>query len=220
MERGPRPSAALLGRRRECAVFDELIASVEGGLSAALLLHGEPGIGKSAMLEYAREKADGFRVAALAGVESEAELAFGGLHQLCRPFLEHVSRLPPPQCEALETAFGLRNGSPPDRFLVGIATLGLLADVAAERPLLCLVDDAQWLDRISAQTLAFVGRRLSAERVLLLAAMRDPVAGHPLEVLPNEQLTGLDDHDARALLSRRSPGRVDQRIRERVLAEA
>ncbi|MFI2708343.1 AAA family ATPase, partial [Nocardioides sp. CER28] len=220
MERSPRPSAALLGRRRECAALDELITSVEGGLSASLLIHGEAGIGKTALLHYVRQKAETFRVARLAGIEAEAELAFGGLHQLCRPFLAHLPGLPPPQREALETAFGLRTGTPPDRFLVGLATLGLLADVAAERPLLCQVDDAQWLDQVSAQTLAFVGRRLSAERVLLLAAMRDPVAGHPFQVLPQEQLTGLDDHDARTLLARSAPGRVDERVRERVLAEA
>ncbi|SFC76338.1 regulatory protein, luxR family [Nocardioides terrae] len=220
MKQRPRPSAALLGRRRECAALDELIQSVEGGLSASLLLHGEAGIGKSALLEYAAQRATGFRVARVAGIESEADLAFGGVHQLCGSFLDHLTELPAPQRDALETAFALRSGSAPDRFLVGLATLSLLADVAAERPLLCLVDDAQWLDRISAQTLAFVGRRLSAEGVLLLTALRDDAPEHPLRALPQLEVSGLADHDARALLTRSAPGRVDPRIRERVLAEA
>jgi DNA-binding CsgD family transcriptional regulator/tetratricopeptide (TPR) repeat protein len=220
MERTSEEPGRLLGRRRECAAFDDCITGVAGGRSASLVVHGEPGIGKTALLEYARNRAIGCRTMRVAGVEGEAELAFGGLHQLCAPFFDHFEHLPGPQRAALETAFGLSAGSPPDRFLVGLAVLSLLADVAEEQPLVCLVDDAQWLDQISAQTLAFVARRLLAERVALLFAMREPVGGHPLQDLPRLQVDGLGDHDARTLLALASPGRIDHRVRDRILAEA
>jgi DNA-binding CsgD family transcriptional regulator len=193
---------------------------VKGGRSASLVLRGEAGIGKTALLEYARDRATRCRVARVAGVEAEVELAFGGLHQLCAPFLDRFDHLPYPQRVVLETAFGLSAGSPPDRFLVGLAVLSLLTDVAEDQPLVCLVDDAQWLDQISAQTLAFVARRLLAERVVLLFAMRDPVRGHPLQSLPQLEVEGLGDHDARALLAAVTPGRFDDRVRDRILAEA
>ena len=209
----------LLGRRRECAVLDGLVAEVKGGRSAAIVLVGEPGIGKSTLLSYAHDHAPGCRVVRVVGVEGEAELAFGGLHQLCAPFRDHFNNLPAPQRLALETAFGLSAGAPPDRFLVGLAVLGLLADVAEAKPLVCLVDDAQWLDQISAQTLAFVARRLLAERVLLLFAMR-PAKDHPLRGLPQLEVEGLADHDARALLSSITPVRFDDRVQDRILAEA
>jgi DNA-binding CsgD family transcriptional regulator len=196
-----------------------LVADVKGGLSLSVVLCGEAGIGKSSLLSYARDNAPGCRVVRAVGIEAEAELAFGGLHQLCAPFRKQFDRLPDPQRLALETAFGLSVGKPPDRFLVGLAVLSLLANVADERPLVCLVDDAQWLDQISTQTLAFVARRLLAERVLLLFAMR-PTGGHPLQRLPHLEVEGLPDHDARILLSAVAPGRFDDRVCDRILAEA
>ncbi|WP_028636871.1 ATP-binding protein [Nocardioides sp. URHA0032] len=220
MERASGGPGALLGRRRECAALDDLVTGVKGGASAAVVLHGDAGIGKSALLDHVRDTADGCRVARASGVEAEVELAFGGLHQLCAPFLDRFDRLPGPQRMALETAFGLSAGTPPDRFLVGLAVLTVLAGVAEEQPLVCLVDDAQWLDQVSAQTLAFVARRLHAERVLLVFAMRDPVRGHPLDGLPRLEVRGLDDRAARALLSTVAPSRFDRRVRDRILAEA
>ncbi len=152
------------------------------------------------------------QVVRVAGIEAEAELAFGGLNRLCeRPSGNISSRLPVPQRSALETAFGLSAGTPADRFLVGLAVLSLLAEAAARQPVVCLIDDAQWLDRISAQTLSFVGRRLLAERVVLLAAVREPVVGDALADLPALRIEGLGDHDARTLLARGCPGRVDDR---------
>lgn len=146
----------LRGRRSECKTLDELLDGLRAGESRALVMSGEPGVGKTALLEYARERASAFRVARAAGVQSEMELPFAGLHQLCAHMLDRLERLPDPQRDALRTAFGLSAGEPPDRFLVGLAVLSLLSQVAADRPLLCLVDDAQWLDRASAQALAFV----------------------------------------------------------------
>src|SRR5881392_2196114 len=173
MMRRSRSAERLLGRRNERKVLDDLLTGVRGGRSAALLVHGEAGIGKTALLEYVLRNATGCQVGRATGVESEMQLAFGGLHQLCAPFLEHADRLPAPQREALGTVFGLNAGPPPDRFLVGLAVLSLLAEAAEDRPLVCLVDDAQWLDQVSAQILVFVARRLLAERVGLVFAMRD-----------------------------------------------
>ncbi|MFV8050124.1 AAA family ATPase [Mycobacterium sp. 48b] len=220
MERMNVERGRLLGRRRECAALDDLITGVVGGRSASLVLRGEAGIGKTALLDYVRNHAMGCRVTRIAGVEAEAELAFGGLHQLCAPFQDHFGHLPVPQRAALETAFGLSPGVPPDRFLVGLAVLSLLADVAEQQPLMCLVDDAQWLDRISAQTLSFVARRLLAERVVILFAVRDSARGDALHEVPRLHIEGLDDHDARTLLALASPGRVDDRVLNRILAEA
>src|SRR5919107_5137787 len=162
----PRPG--LLGRQAECDELDGLLAGVRGGQSRVLVIRGEAGVGKTALLEYLTGQAQGCRTARAAGVESEMELPFAGLHGMCAPLLGHLSRLPGPQADALSTAFGLSAGPPPDRFLVGLAVLSLLADTAEEQPLVCIVDDAQWLDRGSAQTLAFVARRLLAERVGLV----------------------------------------------------
>ena len=144
------------------------------GRSAVLVLRGEPGIGKSALLEYAAERAEGRRVLRATGVEWEMELPFAGLHQLCAGLLDGLGRLPAPQRDALATAFGLDSGAQPDRFLVGLAALSLLSSEAEEHPLICVVDDVQWLDRSSAQVLAFVARRLAAESVVLLFAEREP----------------------------------------------
>ncbi len=169
----------LWGRRQQCRALDGLLAEVRAGRSRVLVIRGEPGIGKTALLGYAAETAQDFRVARAEGIESEMELPFAALQQLCGRMLSRVDRLPSPQREALGVAFGLSSGSAPDRFLVGLAVLGLLSEVAAGQPLLCLVDDAQWLDRASAQALAFVARRLDAESVALLFGTRNPAAPAP-----------------------------------------
>ena len=176
---GRRPSGQrglageLRDRRRERDALDRLLDAVRAGDGRALVVRGEPGVGKTALLDYLAEQASGCRVARAAGVESEMELAYAGLHQLCAPMLDRLERLPGPQREALGTAFGLSSGPAPDRFLVGLASLSLLADVAEEHPLVCLVEDEQWLDHASAQVLAFVARRLVAESVGLVFAARD-----------------------------------------------
>jgi DNA-binding CsgD family transcriptional regulator len=214
------PHRGLLGRRREMTVLDDLLAGVEGGRSASMVLHGEAGIGKSALLAYTRSAAKGWTVVRASGAEAEAELAFSGLHQVCTPLLDGLDRLAEPQRLALQVAFGLTAGSPPDRFLVGLAVLSLLANAAEQRPVACLVDDAQWLDDISAQTLAFVARRLLAERVLLLFAVRGQVDRHPLRGLPQLAVEGLQDDDARALMATVTARTFDPRVRDRILAEA
>ncbi|WP_161332406.1 ATP-binding protein, partial [Streptomyces sp. SID5789] len=210
----------LRGRRREYEVLDGLLSEVEAGRSAVLVLRGDAGIGKSALLDHLAARVTAHRVARGAGAESEMELPFAGLHQLCAPFLGHAGSLPPPQAAALATAFGMSAGPPPDRFLVGLAVLGLLTDVAARQPLFCLVDDAQWLDRVSAQTLAFVARRMLAEPLALVFATREQRGRDELAGLPELTLHGLDDTDARALLDTSAEGPMDERIRDRVLAEA
>src|ERR687894_321057 len=214
------PSSGLLGRRGEREVLDRLLAGVLAGRSHALVVHGEAGVGKTALLDYLAGAATGCRVARASGVESEMELAFAGLHGLCAPMLARLSRLPHPQREALGTAFGVSAGAPPDRFLVGLAVLSLLADVAEERPLICIVDDAQWLDQVSAQTLSFVARRLLAERVGLVFARRESGDEQVLAGLPELVVDGLEGPDARVLLDSTLPGPLDGRVRERILAEA
>jgi DNA-binding CsgD family transcriptional regulator len=207
----------LRGRRAEQAVLDRLLAEVRGGQSRVLVLRGEAGVGKTALLDYLHGQASGFRVARVAGVESEMELAFAGLHQLCTPMLGGLAGLPGPQRDALSTVLGLSTGQAPDRLLVGLAVLGLLSEVAGERPLLCVVDDAQWLDRASAQALGFVARRLAAEPVGLVSAAYDP--GGELAGLPELPVAGLPDGEARALLDSVTPGRLDERVRDRIIAE-
>jgi DNA-binding CsgD family transcriptional regulator/tetratricopeptide (TPR) repeat protein len=208
----------LLGRDSECNALERLLDGVREGRSGALVIRGEPGVGKTALLSYLAERASGCRVARAAGVQSEMELAFAGVHQLCAPMLGRLDVLPGPQREALGTAFGLGRGDAPDRFLVGLAVLSLLSEVAEERPLVCLVDDAQWLDRASAQALAFVARRLLAESVALVFAAR---AGEERELtgLPELIVEGLAEGDARALLGAALPGPLDDRVRERIVAE-
>ncbi len=210
----------LVGRSEECRVLDDLVAGVRRGRSASLVVRGDAGIGKTALLEYVGRSASDCAIAQATGIESELELAFGGLHQLCSPFLGHLDRLPSPQRDALQTAFGLTSGTPPDRFLVGLAVLSLLADVADERPLVCVVDDAQWLDRVSSQCLAFVARRLQAEKVGVVFALRDGVDDHALAGLRELEVTGLSHNDARALLDLVTPAGLDERIAARILAEA
>src|SRR3954463_9220537 len=167
------PSSGLLNRDSEREELERLVAGVRAGQSRVLVLRGEAGVGKSALLRHLSAVAEGCRIVRAAGVESEMELAFAGLHALCAHMLGRLEHLPSPQRDALTTAFGLSAGPPPDRFLVALAVLSLLADTAEEKPLVCIVDDAQWLDRVSAQTLAFVGRRLLAERVGLVFASRE-----------------------------------------------
>src|SRR5689334_19319998 len=163
----------LRGRRSECAALDALLDRARAGRSGALVVQGEAGIGKTALLDYAMASASDMRVLGAVGVESEMELAFAALHQLCAPVLDRLEHLPVPQRDALLTTFGLRAGPVPDRFLVGLAVLSLLSDVADESPLVCVVDDAQWLDRASAQCVAFVARRLLAESLVVLFAARE-----------------------------------------------
>jgi hypothetical protein len=209
----------LLGRAQERRVLDTLLDNVRGGQSAVLVLRGEAGVGKSALLQHCARQAAGFRVGRVSGVEAEMELPFAGVHQLCAPFLDRVETLPKPQRDALGVALGLRDGTTPDRFLTALAVLGLLCAVADERPLLCLVDDAQWLDEASGQVLAFVARRLLADAVALVFAVRDPAAAPQLDGLPSLPLAGLGDAQARALLARVIPGRLDDRVRDRLIAE-
>ena len=210
-------SPSLRGRGVECARLDDVIGAVRAGESRMLVLRGEAGVGKTALLDYAAESAADMRLLRAAGVESEMELAFASLHQLCAPLLEAVERLPPPQRNALEIAFGLSEGTAPDRFLVGLALLTLLSEAAEERPLLCVVDDAEWLDEVSARTLAFVARRLLAEPVGFLLAAR--VAPPDLRGLPELEVHGLRNGDARALLRSAVPFRLDDRVRDRIVAE-
>jgi DNA-binding CsgD family transcriptional regulator len=216
---GPGSQTQLLGRRSECAALEELATSVRAGASRALVLRGEAGAGKSALLEYLVERSSGFSIARAAGVEYEMELAFGGLHQLCAPFVERLERLPGPQRDALGTSFGLRDGDAPDRFLVGLAVLSLLSDVAEERPLICVLDDAQWLDAASAQALAFVARRLGAESVGLVFAVRESNGERHFPGLPELLVGGLDDRDARELLAAVVAGPLDERVRDRIVEE-
>ena len=209
----------LVGREKELAGLGQLLAAVWAGESAALVVRGEAGIGKTALLEYAADLADGACVVRAAGVESEIELAFAALHQLCLPLLDGLESLPLPQREALGTAFGLSSGPPPARFLVGLAVLSLLSNAAEAQPLVCLVDDAQWLDRSSAQVLSFVARRLQAESVVVLFAERDQSEPGDLAGLPELRLHGLSDSDARELLAATNTGPLDQQVRDRIIAE-
>jgi DNA-binding CsgD family transcriptional regulator len=211
------PAEVLHGRRGERAALGRLLAGVRDGRSGVLVVCGEPGIGKTALLESVIRSASGFRVVRSVGVESEMELAFAALQQLCAPLLDRLDRLPVPQRNALGVAFGLRAGDAPDRFLVGLAVLSLLAEVAEERPVLCVVDDAQWLDRASAQALVFVARRLLAESVALVFVTREP--GDELEGLPKLPLDGLGSGDARALLASALRVPLDEQVRDRVVAE-
>jgi DNA-binding CsgD family transcriptional regulator len=215
----PHPAPELRGRHSECASLDRLLEDVRGGQSRVLVLRGDAGVGKTALLDYLAVSASGCRIARAAGVESEMELAFAGLHLLCAPMLPHLAQLPGPQRDALGTAFGLTAAAAADRFLVGLAVLSLLSRIAEERPLVCLVDDAQWLDRASAQVLAFVARRLLAEPMALVFAVRAPGEEVELGNLPVMVIGGLNAGDARALLESVVPGRLDERVRDRIVAE-
>ena len=211
------PSANLQGRRSERDELDGLTDAVRGGESRALIVRGEPGVGKTALLDYLVGQASDCLVVRAAGVQSEMELAFAGLHQLLAPMLDRLERLPAPQRDALRTAFGASPGPAPDRFFVGLAVLSLLSEVAEEQPLICVVDDEQWLDRASAQVLAFVARRLEAESVGLVLAARAP--SDELAGLPELLVEGLGDDDARALLESALAGPLDARVRDQIVTE-
>jgi DNA-binding CsgD family transcriptional regulator/tetratricopeptide (TPR) repeat protein len=207
----------LIDRHAECGVLDGLLEAIRAGESRALVVSGEAGVGKTALLEYLSEQASDCRLARAAGVQSEMELPFAGLHQLCAPMLDNLARLPLPQREALRTAFGMSAGSAPDRFLVGLAVLSLLSDTAEQQPLVCVVDDEQWIDRTSAQVLGFVARRLMAESLALIFAARVPSS--ELVGLPKLAVEGLAESDARALLDAALTGPLDSRVVDRIVAE-
>ena len=212
--------AVLFDRVSEKVALDGLLGAVRDGLSGVIVLRGEAGVGKSALLEYLVASAGDMDVVRAVGIEFEMELGFAALHQLLVPFLGRLERLPAPQRDALGAAFGLVAGTPPDLFLVGLASLTLLADAASERPVLCVVDDAQWVDRASAGVLGFVGRRLFADRVGMVFAVRDEF-GRPaaLEGLTEVRVEGLPEEAAQELLASVAPGRLDRRIGERIVSE-
>jgi DNA-binding CsgD family transcriptional regulator len=212
--------AGLLDRVGERDELDRLVVAVRAGQSRVLVLRGEAGIGKTLLLDHLSGSSEGCRIVRAGGVESEMELAYAGLQSLCAPMLGGLEHLPTPQREALSTAFGLSAGPAPDRFLVGLAVLSLLADAAEERPVMCIVDDAQWLDRVSSQTLAFVARRLLAEQIGLVFALREFGDVRELEGLPELVVEGLPAEDARRLLNTAIPGPLDERVRDRILGEA
>ena len=207
----------LLDRLPECAALSALLDAARAGRSGVLVMSGEPGVGKTALLDWAVGSAGGLRMVRVAGVESEMELAFAVLQQLCAPMLDQLAALPDPQRAALGVAFGLATGAAPDRFLVGLATLSLLSEAAERQPLLCVVDDAQWLDRASAQALGFVARRLLAEPVALMFASRE--GGGEFRGLPELLVGGLGEGDARELLGSVVGGPLDERVRDRIVAE-
>ncbi len=208
---------SLLGRADECALLDGLIGDIRRGESRSLVLRGDAGVGKTALLTYLVESASDVTVDRAVGVESDMELAFAGLHQLCGPMLDLLPRLPAPQRQALEIVFGRSSGAAPDRFLVGLAVLSLFSEAADGRPLLCVIDDAQWLDQASALTLAFVSRRLLAEPVGLVFAAREP--GKELQHVSELEVGGLRTGDARALLASAALFGLDERVRDRIVAE-
>ena len=214
-ERAP----TLLGRQRESTVLTRLVEDARAGRGRSLVVRGEPGVGKSALLDYAAQHATGCRVLRAAGVQAEMELAFAGLHQLSAPLLDRLERLPGPQREALSVALAITPGTVPDRFFVGLAALSLFADAAEERPLVCLVDDAQWLDRASAQVLGFVARRLTSEPVALIFAVRGPAVENEFAGIAKLRVEGLGRADARTLLALAIPGVLDARVRDRIVAE-
>src|SRR5215468_8431971 len=216
----PRPPPKLLGRRSECEELDRLLADAVAGRSRVTVLRGEAGAGKTALLGYLSGQLAGWQVARAAGVESEMELAYAGLHQLCGPMLEYLGRLPVPQRDALATVFGRSAGTAPDRFLVGLATLTLVAEVAEQQPLACIVDDAQWLDHASVQVLGFVARRLLAERIAVVCAARTGAGDHVLAGLPELPVRGLGDSDARALLLANVPGPLDAAVCAQIITES
>ncbi len=206
----------MLGREQECRILDDLLAGAQAGRSGVLVLRGEAGIGKTALLDHLHEHSTAGNVVRVAGVESEMELPFAGLHQLCGQLPDHLLE---PRHAVLRTAFGLDTGPLPDRFQVGIAMLDLLAEASEDQPLICLIDDAQWLDRVSAQALAFVARRLVAERLVLVFAVRDDEETHDLTGLPELAVRGLGYDDSRALLETVVSGLVDEHVRDRFVTE-
>jgi DNA-binding CsgD family transcriptional regulator len=214
------PARELQGRAQECETLDGLLDGVRAHRSQALVLHGEAGIGKTTLLDYVEAHASGCYVTRATGIESEMELSFAGLHQLCAPMLDRLEHLPAPQHEALDIAFGISSGNTPDRFRVSVAALGLLSSFAEKQPLVCLVDDAHWLDRASAQVLGFVARRLFADPVALVFVGREPSEMPELAGLATLDVRGLSAPDARALFDSAIPWRVDERVKDRIVAES
>ena len=215
----PFRGVGFLGRTHECRRLDEMLAQVRGGHSAVLVLRGEPGIGKTSLLRYAARQASGLRVVEVVGVQAEMELPLSGIQRLWAPLFDALEALPEPQQDALRVASGIVPGGAPDRFLIAVAVLNLLAATGAKRPALCLVDDAQWLDAPSLAALGFVARRLAADAVAMIFAVREPTTIRALDGLPQLSLDGLEDADARALLTRAVPGRLDDRVRDRIIGE-
>src|SRR5690349_19919840 len=213
------PQERLRGRSREREQLGRLLTGIRSGRSGVLVVRGEAGIGKTALLEQLVEDAAGCTVVRATGVQAEMELPFAGLQQLFGSMLGSLERLPDPQRDAVEVAFGLHSGPVPDRFEVGLAMLGLLAEAAEHEPIVCIVDDAQWPDQASARTLAFVARRLMAESVAMVFAVREPAEEQTFAGLPELVVEGLSDDDARALLGSAIAGRVDERVIERIVAE-
>ncbi|MFL5884178.1 MAG: AAA family ATPase [Thermoleophilaceae bacterium] len=212
-------ASGFLDRTSEREALDALLAHAREGQSAVLVVRGEAGIGKTALLRYVARRASGFRVVQVTGAEAEMELPFAGIHQLCAPLLDQLDALPQPQQDALNVALGLASGDVPDRFLVGLAVLGLLSAAAEERPLLCLVEDSQWLDDASGLILGFIARRLLAESVAIVVTVREPNTKHDFGGLPELVLRGLPEQDARTLLDRAVAGPLDDRVRDRIVAE-
>jgi hypothetical protein len=212
-----RQRPTLLGRSDECAQLDGLMKDIQRGESRSMVLRGEAGIGKTALLKYLVTAASDLTVVRAVGAESDMELPFASLHQLCGPMLDRLPRLPEPQRQALEIVFGLSAGGAPDRFLAGLGVLTLMSEAADTRPLLCVVDDAHWLDQASALTLAFVARRLLAEPVGIVFAAREAI--QELRHLPELEILGLRDGAARALLRSAVRSRLDDRVRDRIIAE-
>ncbi|MEU6657557.1 BREX system ATP-binding domain-containing protein [Streptomyces sp. NPDC046821] len=210
-------AAVLLGRHDERAVLLRLVDAIAAGGSQVLVVRGDPGIGKTALLDFLAERAEGCQVVRVTGVQTEMELPFAGLHQLCAPMFDRLDGLPAPQTNALRVAFGMDAGPVPDRFLIGLAVLGLLSEAAERRPLLCVIDDQQWIDRASAQALGFVARRLAAEPIGLVFGTR--TTGEELAGLPEMVVPGLPREDARALLGSALPGPMDERVRDQILME-
>jgi DNA-binding CsgD family transcriptional regulator len=213
----PPRNVDLKGREVERDTLEGVLTAIQAGQSRVLVMHGEPGVGKTALLDYVADGAAGCRVIRAGGVESNMELAYAALHQLCAPMLDRLDHLPPPQRDALGTAFGLSSGPAPDRFLIGLAVLSMFAGAAEEQPLVCLIDDLQWLDRASAQALAFAAGRLVAESVGMILATRVPNAD--LRALPEMHIRGLRSADARDLLDAALTTPLDERIRDRIVAE-
>lgn len=213
----PRNGGALIGRHAECVALEQLLTRVRAGVSRVLVLHGEPGVGKTALLDYVGERAAGCRVIRASGVESEMELAYAAVHQLCAAMLDRLDYLPVPQRDALSTALGQTIGPAPDRLLVGLAVLNMFSSMAEVEPLVCLVDDLQWLDQASSQTLVFVARRLAAESVGLVLTTR--VVNPELKKLPTLEVNGLTETDARALLETVLATPLDARVRDQIIAE-
>src|SRR5882672_3750853 len=217
MSGAPSPVRQLLGRERQRVALDRLLDAARGGDGGVVVVHGEPGVGKTALLEWMVEQGREFRVLRAVGVEGEMELPFAALQQLCSPILDRSERLPDPQRDALGVAFGLSAGQAPNPFLVGLAALGLLSEASEERPLLCVVDDAQWLDRASARALAFVARRLLAEKIAFVFAARE--LGDTLAGLPQLRVEPLGRRDARTLLESVLPAPVDEHVLDRIVLE-